>query len=121
MFRNHLQAIVPRVFAVVGWPAMDDDRQFRGFRQLHLLPKHCFLHLAWRVVVKIVEADFPPGNYRGIPRPSQHLRVRSLRSEMGFMRMSSDARPDSRIFRFAIVLLRQLNTTVGALRTVAIA
>ena len=121
MFGDRRQAVVPGVLAVAGRAAMNDDGQLRRFCQLHLLQKNRFLRFSGRVVVKVVEANFSPGNHLGMPRPFEHLGIGDLVGEAGFVGMNSDAGPDARIFRFAVVFFRQLNRAVGGVGPVAVA
>ena len=118
---DHLEAVVPGVFAVVGGAAVDDDRQLRSFCQLHLLQENRFLRFTGRVVVKIVEADFSPGNDLGMARPFEHLGIGGFVGEAGFVGMNADGGPDAGIVRIAIVFFHELNGAVGGRGAVAVA
>ena len=47
---------------------MDDDGEFGGVGEFHLLAEDGVLDVAGGVVVEIVEADFAPGDYFGMFR-----------------------------------------------------
>ncbi len=49
-----------------GIAAMDDDGEFGGVGELHLLAEDAFLDVARGVIVEIVEADFAPGDDFGM-------------------------------------------------------
>ena len=51
------------------------------------------LHLAWRVVVVVVEPDFAPGNDPGMPGKNQHFFVGVAVRQTRLMRMHADRRP----------------------------
>src|SRR5208282_2880559 len=121
MLGDHVQAVVPGILTVVGWAAMDDDGELRRLCQLHLPAENCLLYISGRVVVKIIEADFSPGDYLGMPRPLQHLGISGLVREACFMGMKSYAGPDSWILGLSVVFFRQLNPAVGGVGSVAVA
>ncbi len=77
---------------------MDDDGELCRLCQFHLLSEDCLLYFSWGVIVEIVEADFSPGYYLGIPRPFEHLGVGGFGGQAGFVRMDSYAGVDSGIF-----------------------
>src|ERR1700686_1212129 len=99
---------------------MNDDWQLRCLGEFHLLEEDGFLNFPRRMIVEIIEPDFSPGNYLGMPRPLQHLRISGVGREAGFVGMNADACPDSWIVRFAVVFFSQLNATVGSLRAIAV-
>ena len=57
-----------------GIAAMDDDGQFRGACERHLVAEDLLLHFARRVIVEIVEADFAPGDYFRMLRERERVR-----------------------------------------------
>ena len=59
-FVEEAEAIVPGVAAV------DDDGEIGGLGEFHLLAADCFLDVAGRVVVEIIETNFAPGEYFGM-------------------------------------------------------
>src|ERR1019366_3172227 len=65
VFSNQAQQVVPGVLAVIGRSAVNDDGQLGGAGHLHLLQEDSLLHVARRVVIKIIEADLAPGDYLG--------------------------------------------------------
>ena len=76
-----------------GFAAMNDDRQLPCAGALELLPKHFLLGRARRVVVVVVEPDFPPGQYarvlcQGVQRGEQFLAGMA-----SLVRMQSDGGP----------------------------
>src|SRR5260370_28520962 len=96
---------MPGVLAVIRGTAMNDDRQLRGLRQFHLLHEDGLLNFSGRVIVEVVEPDFSPGDYPGMPRPLQHLSIRGVVGKPGLVGMDSYACPSPRIFRLAVVFL----------------
>src|SRR5208337_11773 len=55
-----------------------------------------------------------------MPCPFEQLGIIGVVGKACFVGMNSDARPDSRIFRFAVVLLRHLNRAVGGVGAIAV-
>ena len=94
MIAQHLQRVIPCVLTVVAWAAVDDDRQLRRCGQFHLAAKNFFLYVARRVIIKIVQADFAPGNQLWMFCQIRHLLIVSFRRHAGFMRMQSRAGED---------------------------
>ena len=120
MFGDHGQAVFPGVFAFVGRATVDDDRQLGRAGQFHLLAKDLLLNIAWRVVVKIIEADFAPRNHLGMPRPLFQAGVSGVVGEARLMRMNADARPDFGIVFLACVMFREANSAIGGVGALAI-
>ena len=95
MLANQAQHIVPGVLAVVGRAAVNDDGQLGGLCHLHLLNEDALLHVAWRVIVEVVESDLAPGDDLGIARQTFEFVEVRWRGELGFMRMNADRRVDA--------------------------
>ena len=115
------QAVVPGVLTVVGRAAVNDDGQLGRFCQFHLLQEDSFLHVSWRVIVKVVQSDLAPGDDSGMARPLCQAGVCRIVCQTGFVGMNSHTRPDFRVLRFPVVFFRQLNTAVGRVGAVAVA
>ena len=73
---------------------MDNDRQPGGCGQFHLAAENFFLHIARRVIVKIIQADLTPRDQLGMFCQPRHLFVIGFCGYAGFMRMQACARED---------------------------
>ncbi len=117
MFADQAQQIVPGILAVVGRTAVNDDRQLGRSRHFHLLEEDALLHVARRVIVKVVEPDLAPGDDFGIVRQALQFVEVGWLGEFGFMRVNSDGRVNP------VVLLGELDGAVerAGSRAVAVA
>ena len=115
------QAVVPRIFAVIGRTAVNDDGQLCCLSQLHLPPENRLLNLAGRMVVKIVEADLSPGDDFWVPRPFEQLGISGVIGKACLVGMDADARPDFGILRVAAIFFRQPDAAVGGIGSFTIA
>ena len=114
------QTVVPGVLAVVGRAAVDDDRQLGCTRQFHLFEKDCFLDVAWRVIVEVVETDFAPRDDLRMARPLLEAGVSGVVRQIRLMRMNADAGPDFRILCLSSIFLSQLYSAIGCVRSLAV-
>src|SRR5437868_1325389 len=105
-FANQLQTFVPCILAVVGWAAVNHNRQLRRSRQFHLPRKNLPLHVPRRVVIKIIQPNLPPGNHLGPLCQSLQFCKISLRSQFRLMGMNSDSRMNE------LIPLSQLNPAI---------
>ncbi len=96
---------------------MDDDGQLRRMGHFHLLHKDALLHVARRVIVKIVEPDLAPGNHLRIFRQPLQLVEVFLFRQLRFVRMNADGRVNP------LMLLREFDGAVerAGARAIAIA
>ena len=86
MLLDERKAVVPGIAAV------NDDGELSGVGELHLRAKNGGLHVAWGVVVKIIEANFAPGDDFGMLREASEF-VQMLRCDFfGFVRVNANAR-----------------------------
>ena len=86
------ETVVPCVLAVLAGTTMDDDRQFRRTRKLHLADEYVLLHVARRVVVIVVEADLSPSDDLRPARELLEFCEIGVFSQLGLVRMNADAR-----------------------------
>ena len=85
---------------------MDHDRQLGCACQLHLPQENLLLQVARRVIVKIVQPNFAPGNDLGPPcQLFKFLKV-GIGRQFGFVRMDTDSGLDE------VVLLSELNAAI---------
>src|SRR5580704_9844620 len=115
MLLHQSQTVVPRVLAAIRRAAMNNDRQLRDRRQLHLSDEHFLLHIAQGVVIEIVQSDLAPGNDFGMPRQPFHILIGGFIRKPSLVRMNAQRRINK------IVSLRQLNSAVYLLRTITVA
>ena len=99
---------------------MNDDRQLSRARQFHLLQEDSLLDLSRRMIIKIVEADFSPGDDFGMARPLLQVCICCAISKPCLVRMNADTRPDFRVFLLSLVLFGQANAAVGSVRAFAV-
>src|SRR5208283_2741436 len=111
---DDVQQVIPSILTVVRRSAMNDDRQARRARHLHLLKKYALLHVARRVVVKVVEPDFAPGNDLGIARQSFEIVEIFLLGEGRLVWMNAHRSVKT------IVLMREFNGAVERARARAV-
>ena len=85
---------------------MDHDRQFGRARQFHLPQEYLLLQFARRVIVKVVQPDFAPGDDLGPSCQLFKLLKVGIGGQLGFMGMNADGGQDK------FVPLGQLNAAV---------
>ena len=83
---SNLPQVLPRV------AAMNDDRALKFASQFHLANQNLLLHIAWRVVVVIIQADFAHGNHLGMSRQLKNLLGVGMREVSSFVGMDADGR-----------------------------
>ena len=115
LFLHQLQIVIPCVFAVIGRPAVDHNRQLGSSSQFHLPNENFPLRVAGRMVVVIIESDFSPGNNLGMSRQALHFGVRVIGSQPCLVRMNPDRRVHERI------LLGELNPGIKIGRAIPVA
>src|ERR1019366_302673 len=115
VFSDKAQHVVPGVLTVIGRAAVNDDGQIGGAGHLHLLLENSLLHVARRVVIKIIKADLAPGDYLGRFRQALEFVEVRLFGQFGFVRMDSDRCVNP------VVLLCQLDGAVERVRPRAVA
>src|SRR5690349_17813169 len=91
MFADQIESVVPGVLGIVGWTAVDDDRQFSRARDLHLAQEDLLLHIARRMIVVVIESDLAEPNHATMTRKRFELCVVALCSQPGFVWMNADA------------------------------
>ena len=94
---------------------MNDDRQVCGACQLHLPHKDLLLHIARRVGVEIIQSDFAPGNYFGMPCQSLQFLEIAIGGQLGLVRMNANRSVKK------LVLLRESNAAIERPRPISIA
>ena len=72
-----------------GLAAMNDHGAAHAARQLELFGEDALLNVARRMVVVIIETDFPPGKEFGALRQIAEFVVMCRCGELGFMRVNS--------------------------------
>src|SRR5436305_7781768 len=87
LFLDQLQAVFPRILAVLRRAAMDHYGKLRGTREFHLPSENFLLGIAWRVIIIVVKPDFSPRNHLGMPRQSLHLGIHVFRGYSRFVGM----------------------------------
>src|SRR5258708_38229328 len=92
---------------------MNDDGQFGRTRQFHLADEYALLNIPRRVVVKIVEADFSPGDDFRALRKLGHFFEVGLLGELRFVRMNSNRGVNE------IMLLGELHGAVESARALS--
>src|SRR5882762_11269505 len=95
MFADHREAIVPGVFSVIRGPAVNDDGQLGWASEFHLPNEDRFLHIARRVIVKVVEPDFAPGDRLGVPREGSQFVEIGMLGELRLVGMDADGGVDA--------------------------
>jgi len=103
---QQLQTIFPGVVAALRRPAVNHHRQPGRLRQLKLLQENQLLHLAGRVIVKVIQPNLSPGNHFRSFRESLEFREVSGGREFSLVGMNSNAGIDE------FMRLRQPNATV---------
>src|SRR5260370_29638782 len=66
---------------------MNHDGSLRGTRQFKLAAKRPRLYVPWRMIVVIVEPDFPPGDDSRVPRQPVEFRVMRIGRVLRLVRM----------------------------------
>ncbi len=69
---------------------MNDDGKLRLPRQRHLVAKNAVLHIARRMIVKIIETDFAPSNDFGMLRQPGQLVQMLVRNFLRLVGMNPD-------------------------------
>ena len=80
------KAVVPSI------AAMNDDGELSGVGELHLRAENGGLHVARGVVVKIIQANFAPGDDFGMLREASEFVQMLRRDFFGFVRVNTNAR-----------------------------
>src|SRR5260370_12292168 len=91
---QHLYGVVPRIFAVVRRPAMDDDWQAGGASLLHLPAKDLLLHLARRMIVALIQPYLAPTDDLGMFGEVLPFGIVGFARQLGFVRMNAQRRED---------------------------
>src|SRR5207302_9102837 len=115
MFLDQAETILPGIVAVVRRTAVDHDGQLGGAGQFHLPQKDSLLHIARRVVIEVVQPDFAPGNYFGMPCQSLQLLKVGIGGKLSFVRMNANRGVEK------IVLFCELDAAIERPRPIAVA
>src|SRR4051794_5907228 len=70
---------------------MDNDRQLGGASDFHLTDKDILLHLARRMIVKVIKPDFPEANYARMVGQRVQFHIVILCCQLSFMWVDADA------------------------------
>ena len=92
---------------------MDDDGQLRASGEFHLANEYALLHIARRMIVIVVQADFSPGDYSGIARKLPEFSEVGILREPGFVGMNADSRVNR------VILLSDLDRTIEGARSIS--
>src|SRR5581483_743912 len=88
---------------------MDDDGKVQRARNAKLPAEDFSLHLAWRVIVVVVETDFAPGNDARVFRQLNETRFHRIVEQFGIVRMNADRAKD-----FFVLLAQRYSAFEGA-------
>src|SRR4051812_40674866 len=102
---------------------MNHNGELRRDRELHLRDEYLALHIARRMVVEVVEADFSPRNHALVLRQLLHALEIGFGREARFVRMHAESGENLRISSaraLGIELLRQLDGTINLSWTIAV-